>query len=309
VHSVVRTFILKHFYYLPDFEYMAVKSHFCIGFRYDMDDVDKEMMEMFCEFAGFLKNPHSTLFFLKTQLGILKNYFRHLPSSDSMEIQLHSTARPEVFGIFSPRYLAGRYRHKLTRQRKKFEKSGFKIGGHSAHGTANYLYWDYHTNFQIICFATLKAGFTWLSDWFGIVQTARGYSFPEPSPPYVIKGSKANLLVLPTSWDDRFLQFVPERERLSKTLKRKSFNDIRNDVLKQLEFCSAHNIPFIINLHPYNIFKRNVRLQENAPTLLTELVKWLVAFARDNSIAIRSLSQIATQILSTINYDQSTETR
>jgi hypothetical protein len=258
-----------------------------------MDDLTVHTFRRFLRYESEIGHPPATLFFQEKHLKELGSEILAGLGALPYDIQLHSEARPEFIYVLSPKLMSLGYAHNLNKQISRLKAMNIEIRGHAPHALSNYLYWDHFTNHEIIVRATLLCGVQWMSEWHSICQTPKGAWFQAPLPPYSLRDGEKKLLVLPTSWDDRFLQQRPEDRYIFKVDSMKSYGEVQDSIRKQIDACRERNIPFIANIHPCNMLDANPLLQADAPDILGRIKRWLVKYASDQKIPLRTLDDIA----------------
>ena len=232
---------------------------FSVCIRHDMDRFDERGFEEFLRLDDSIDAP-STLFFLDSQYSKFPQRIRDL-STGKYERALHSESKPVPYCISvhqASRLLERAYARRLRRQKRKFDRIFAGCEGHAPHSVNNYLPFQGWINWNIIESASLRSGFAYLSDWRLPSRVAEGEEFPPPWPAYVRRRGLSEILVLPTSWDDKyffysfedqnFRKLVPESVNYRPIAVEEAFASVR----KQAEACRELTSPFVINIHPWH---------------------------------------------------------
>jgi len=257
--------------------------NFCLCLRHDMDLMKKDLIKEFTNFEKEL-GIHSTCFFMVSQLSEAKKEIQFL-KGEGWDVELHSQSRPFTFTP-SPSKFEQHYRNKLRKELSRSFSLGFTFAGHAPHGIHCYAGYGPELDWDLFESATIDSGLRWICSYRLVIGTEHGQDFLSPLPSYTILGKFRNkaVNVYQTSWDDRFFLSTPFRKQLFGSKKR-SLEEARKNIKQQLNFCQTSNIPFIISLHPFQFLKENA-------TYSRELLYWLIAHCRQESISIKTLEQI-----------------
>ncbi len=232
---------------------------FCVCFRHDMDRFDEQNFDSFIALEESIDAP-STLFFLESQFTKFSQRILAL-DREKYEIALHSESKPVPYCISIhqlSRMLERSYSRRLKRQARKFTNFIAPPSGHAAHAVNNYLPFQGWINWNIIENASLRADFAYVSDWRLPSRIAEGEEFLSPWPAYVRKRGNRSILVLPTSWDDKYFFNSYEDINFRRVAnKPDAYNDYSaaaafESVLRQIEVCRVLDSPFVLNIHPWH---------------------------------------------------------
>ncbi|HUU28950.1 MAG TPA: polysaccharide deacetylase family protein [archaeon] len=272
---------------------VAVEAFPALCFRHDMDSCNRDDLLHFIEQEQEFSVP-STCFFLRYQVKEAPDLLAEL-SASGHEIGLHSEARPfwNTSLVQLLWFVEIGYRRKLRRQVNWLRRRGFDPQGHSPHSINNYLGFQNWINWNVIEQATIGSGMKYISDWRIIASTPEGApDFPEPLPPFYRVLNLRKILVIPTSWDDKFFfssyedRFI--RKNTNSAYKGRSLKEALDNIAFQLGLCIKAGIPFVVNLHPYNGLRGKVEFGE----LKTQLIE----MAKDRKIPVLALNDLAERL-------------
>lgn len=258
---------------------------FCLCLRHDMDLMNREMIDAFFKFE---ERAHikSTCFFLFSQLRKYKKQILLL-QEEGWDIQFHSQSRPFSFKP-NPFKMESLYRSNLKKEFSRVAALGFNCSGHAPHAIHCFVGYDPDLDWSVIEKATAGSGFKWICGYRLPVKTEYGEEFPTPLPSYNITagGSGNFIIVYQTSWDDRFF-FISFRGKLLGNAKR-TVEEAKKNILRQINFCKETNMPFIISLHPFQFLKKD-------PAYPAELIQWLVSYCSQWQIPIKTIEEVLNE--------------
>ncbi len=267
-----------------DVEVNKANLGFSVCFRHDMDRMNEQDLETFLKEEEDLDVP-STLFFLESQYSRFPEAIRAV-NRQKYECALHSEAKPSPFcwSLFQlSRLLEQSYSSRLNRQARKFERSVGPTLGHAAHAVNNYLPFQGWINWNIIENASLRSGFDYISDWRLPSRVAEGEDFMPPWPAYIRRRGHREILVLPTSWDDKYFLYSYEDIRIRQLVSSDVAYRDRDaasavaSALAQAETCRSLDTPFILNIHPWHSIA-------NGQSQFLELKRALIEWSNSNGI-------------------------
>ena len=242
-----------------DVEIEPLQLGFSVCFRHDMDNFDAENFKAFLAIEESLDAP-STLFFVEGQFTGFADQIRQL-DPDRYECALHSEAKPTPWCWSLPqisRWLERGYARGLRRQVRRYRRALGTPRGHSAHAVNNYLPFQNWINWNIIENASLRAGLDYISDWRLPARTAEGEEFQPAWPAYRRRRGSDHILVLPTSWDDKYLFHSYEDLQVRKLAPADQPYQVHRleaawaSFLRQAEHCRALQTPMVVNIHPWH---------------------------------------------------------
>ena len=242
-----------------DVEIEPLQLGFAVCFRHDMDNFDASNFADFLAIEQEIAAP-STLFFMEEQFTTFGDQIRRL-DPDRYECGLHSEAKPTPWCWSLPqvsRWLECSYAWGLRRQVRLYRRALGVPRGHSAHAVNNYLPFQGWINWNIIENASLRAGLDYISDWRLPARTAEGEEFQPPWPAYRRRRGAEQILVLPTSWDDKYFFYSYEDQRIrqlapaDQSYRSNCIEAAWNSFLRQAEHCRALQTPAIVNIHPWH---------------------------------------------------------
>ena len=269
-----------------DVEVVPIRLGFSVCFRHDMDLMSERDLDTFVRQEESFDAP-STLFFLESQFDRFADRIRSLDQR-KYECALHSEAKPSplCWSLFQlSRLLERSYARRLSRQASRFERSIWKPLGHAAHSVNNYLPFQGWINWNIIENASLRSGFDYVSDWRLPSRVAEGEEFMPPWPAYVRRRKDREILVLPTSWDDKYFFYSYEdlhiREMASKdtAYRDRDAGAALASALAQGEKCRSLETPFILNIHPWHAVG-------NGRQQFLELKQSLIEWSREQRVPV-----------------------
>ena len=236
-----------------------VKLGFSVCFRHDMDGFGGSDLDRFVDSDAASEVP-STLFFLESQWRAFAPAIRRLDAG-RYECALHSEAKPSprCWSLFQLSGLVERaYARRLRRQRRGFASRVGAPSGHAAHAGNNYLPFQGWINWNIIENASLRCGFDYVSDWRLPSRIAEGEDFLPPWTSYVRERDGERLLVLTTSWDDKYFLYSYEDLHIRQlasadaAYRSRSAADAFASVMRQAEQCRRLETPLVLNIHPWH---------------------------------------------------------
>lgn len=270
-------------------EVVPVKSGPALCFRHDMDNLSVSDIDKFCMLdreTGVL----SSCFFLEHQLKNGKQALLDMASA-GYDVELHSEARP-LFSTSIVQLLwlveAG-YRRKLKRQVKKMRRYGLNPLGHCPHTIHNYIGFQTWIDWNVIEQASIGTGLGYVSDYRMIAPIPDGEDrFSEPLPPFIRRLKSQEVMVLPTSWDDKFFFSSYENRYIFRKTDSlhsgKTVDEAFQSALGQFHRCIDADIPCVVNLHPYTGMHMDIPM--------FELKKKLIAVAKEKNVSVMSLKQV-----------------
>jgi hypothetical protein len=259
---------------------------FSVCFRHDMDSLQESHLEQFIEQEGPLE-ASSTLFFLESQWRAYGSKIRSL-NPDKYECALHSEAKPSprCWALFQLSGLVERaYARRLKRQCAGFRSRVGEVYGHAAHAGNNYLPFQSWINWNIIENASLRCGFSYVSDWRLPCRMAEGEEFLPPWTSYLRQKSGSQILVLTTSWDDKYFMFSYEDLQIRKlataetAYRPRSAEDGFASVMRQAEHCRRLDTPLVLNIHPWHTIG-------NGQSQFLELKRLVIEWCRSERVPI-----------------------
>lgn len=270
-----------------DFEENILKEFIetepCLIFRHDMDKITSDI------FSQFIKDEiendcASTYFFLKWQINSYGKQIYNF-ASDLREIGLHSEARPMLTVGLAPylKIVQGQYRRNLIRQTHYFAKRKFKVEGHAPHASNNYLGFNNSTDWDIIESASTGTGLKYISSWRIPARTVNGENFAKSEGCYFQKFNDEKVLVIPTSWDDKYLS------QYGKNKTKHSIDEAFESIIVEFDFSVKKGFPFVMNIHPW------YWLNKTLDTL--KLKRMLINYALQNNIPIKTMADFANKTI------------
>ena len=272
---------------------VPVKSFPAVCFRHDMDACGPAELSKFVNQDRLLDVP-STCFFLLHQVLECTETLRKLESS-GYEIELHSEARPfwgtSVVQLIS--ITENGYRKNLRRQLRRMHGKGFKPLGHAPHSIHNYLGFQSWINWNVIEQASIGIGLPYISAWRSMSCLSEGtVGFPVPLPPYCRKMGSRQVLVLPTSWDDKYFFSSYEDRHIRRTtdsmVTGHTVKEALSSIFIQLDRCKQASVPLVLNLHPVHAVTGRAKV--------LELKEEVIGLARGQGIPILSLRQLCNEL-------------
>lgn len=262
-------------------------------FRHDMDGCEGKELESFVRTERELGLP-STCFFLRWQVERFGPQMAQVAETGD-EIALHSEARPrlEHSVVWLLWLTEAAYRRRLRSQARWIARRGFPPEGHAPHSIHNYLGFQNWINWNTIELATLGTGLRYISDWRIIARAPEGASdFGHPLPPFYRVSARGSVLVIPTSWDDKYF-FSSYEDRLiggaaDSQFSGRTVEQALESLTALLETCAGRNIPLVINLHPIHALRGGLDL--------FGLKKHLAARAAERGIPVMTLARLAEQM-------------
>jgi len=269
---------------------------FSLCFRHDMDRIDAQGLGAFVE--GDTGLPPSTLFFLEDQWRRFPDAIRKLADEAHYEVAVHSEAKPTpwCWSLHQlSRWIERSYGRRLKAQVRRFEsRTGVTSSGHAAHAVNNYLPFQGWINWNIIENCSLRVGLDYVSDWRLPSRVAEGEPFPPPWPAYRRRRGDRSIVVLPTSWDDKFFFYSYEDHFMRAVATpdvpyRPDVLDAAfSSVLRQAELCRRFETPLVLNIHPWH------SVSNGQPQFL-ELKRRLTDWARDAEVPILTCAGLCKQ--------------
>ena len=230
-------------------------SSFCCLVCHDMDDIkDEDSFDRVIDFDREL-GIRATLFVMRNQLKFKGAI--HKARRLGFEIGLHNTRRPYIHfaipytsEIQVSKFTEMFYSRLLKGELKVFDKAGVQVSGFAPHGISCHLFYDTNADWDIIENAALSCGILWVRGYRGIIKTDNGGGFGCPIPPYWRIKGESRKLVIPVSWDDKFLfPSWEEKTFYGGGLVSENSRALEN-IKGKLVFCEEQSIPFVINIHP-----------------------------------------------------------
>ncbi len=201
----------------------------------------------------------------------------HRYAVDAGEVQLHARAMPaglaNAYRSWNDRMpynyvyldqdaMVNSYLSNLVHELRIMRSNGFDVRGLSLHGVHNRLPWDDDTNYRIIAVAAAAAGLEWVSvttqllsvgPYRDIRNTERFNLYDSdvtvkqrPFWVTVRTGlfSRARVLVIPTSWRDRY-EVGPRGKTYADAVQ-----EMRTDINRQWRAAREIGAPFVLLFHP-----------------------------------------------------------
>ncbi len=268
-------------------------SSFCCLICHDMDDInDEDSFDRVIEFDRNL-GIKATLFVMRNQLKFKGAI--HKAQRLGFEVGLHNTHRPYIhfaipytFEIGVSKFTEMFYGCLLRGEIEAFNKAGVKVNGFAPHGVSCHLFYDDNMNWDVIENASLSCGVLWVRGYRGIIKTDNGGEFGRPIPLYWRAKGDSRKLVIPVSWDDKFL--FPSWEEKTfyggelATDNSRALESIRG----KLAFCEEQSIPFVINLHPTHWLKGVLKTDR--------LLADVVSYCRDRRCPVYTFSELYRRV-------------
>ena len=263
-----------------------------------MDGFSRDELRKFQQVDSLLGVP-STCFFLRYQIAEAADIVRVLAQT-GYDVELHSEARPVWTTSAVPLLwlVETSYRRKLRRQVGWMRRRRFEPWGHSPHSVHNYLGFQNWIDWNVIEQATIGTGLRYVSDWRIIARTPEGASgFPEPLPPFFRSLDSQGVLVIPTSWDDKFFFASYEdraiRRRADSAYLGRTMEEALASADCQMVRCLEAGIPVVINLHPIHAVRGELPL--------FQLKERLVELAQKRGIPVMSLRGLYQRLISDVS--------
>ncbi len=279
-----------------DVEVEPANVGFCVCFRHDMDRFDERNFESFVRLEETVE-ASSTLFFLESQFTRFPEKISQLDKT-KYEIALHSEAKPTPFCISLhqlSRVLEFAYARSLRKQVRKFASNIGLPLGHAAHSVNNYLPFQGWINWNIIENASLRCRFSYVSDWRLPSRIAEGEEFVPAWPAYFRRRGGSSILVLPTSWDDKYFFYSYEDLHFRRLASEEvAYRDCSakaafGSVLQQVAVCRSLNTPFVLNIHPWHAAC-------NGQNQFYDLKKFLIDWCNSEGVRIARCADIVSGI-------------
>ena len=228
------------------------QGKFCCLLSHDLDDVKSgKIIDDVVELEDDM-GIRSTLFVMPSQTKFRDAIME--ARERGFDIALHNIKRPLV--TINPPFSVSRLVEKsyigvLRSEIVYFNRKVGRISGFAPHGIGCYLQSDINTSWDIIENTALSCDdILWVRGYRGILKTDNGHYFGKPVPMYWRIRGEQRKLVIPVSWDDRFLFSSWEERNFYGGKASNSVEDAMHDIYSSLDFCGENNIPFVINLHP-----------------------------------------------------------
>lgn len=290
-----------------------------IIFRYDTELATREQLERLIaqdERLGLrasafpltqdFRHNRNVLFEFSQRAGEVQLHGRPMPWGLTDAFAGWRDPTPYQYGYLDQDRIFRAFFHNLLPEVEIFEFNGFYPEGLSLHSTTNRLPWDDDTNYRIIGAAAARAGFRWVSVTsqafsLGTDRTKTDLSrFNEYDSEVTSRQpsrwiriptgwlSSRSILVVPTSWRDRYVAESdgPEQAPLL-------FARMREDIDRHWRVAREHGLALVLLLHPAKFVGRPGHDEQ-----FFELRRSLVERAKAEAVPVMTFSEYARQLAS-----------